>query len=202
MSTDLVGFPKPSPGPRAFDTEPCFLPWCRVANLPMRSHIYAAAAQANFNRAKRRYAPPGLLTIVYAAVWQPSTIWAVTTRTIAKLFDSRRPLGYGRTPRLELWIPAFAGKTGWGHIPLYGRTLQSSYSHHRVPWLGAASRPPRAGTGGKNRWSVHGHALPTFLPRSGNRGPRDAGVWTRCSGQREGRATARRGSGRTGPGRR
>ena len=50
-------------------------------------------------------------------------------RTIAKLFDSRRPLGYGRTPRLELWIPAFAGKTGWGHIPLYGRTLQLSYGY-------------------------------------------------------------------------
>ena len=48
------------------------------------------------------------------------------SRAIAKLFDSRRPLGHGRTPRLELWIPAFAGKTGWGHILLYGRTLQSS----------------------------------------------------------------------------
>ena len=51
-------------------------------------------------------------------------------------------------------ISAFAGMTGWGHIPLYGRTLQSSYSRGGVPILG----PPRplgaAGAGGDGNQMV------------------------------------------------
>ena len=50
-------------------------------------------------------------------------------------------LGDGRTPRLELWIPApafarvtfFRGKERLGQIPLGGRTLQSSWSHPPFP---------------------------------------------------------------------
>ena len=34
--------------------------------------------------------------------------------------------GDNRTPRLKLWIPAFAGWMGWEQIPLCGKTLQSS----------------------------------------------------------------------------
>ena len=63
-------------------------------------------------------------------------------RTIAKLFDSRRRPGRWQDSKslppqrrgLDLWIPApafarvtfFRGKDGLGHIPLCGKTLQSS----------------------------------------------------------------------------
>ena len=80
------------------------------------------------------------LFLNFAEVQQSCSIGAVVLR------DSR-------TPRLELWIPAFAGKTGWGRFHWveglcnrpgqWGRTIAKLFDSRRPAWR---QRDSRVGT--------------------------------------------------------